>query len=110
MAFNEHLHQFQDNLYNIIAYVSFILYILISLGISANAPQYLDTLQYYIKIYISLFLIIRFNPFRTAKFTELDTKIAFSAGLFLLATTAINNVLQKYLTNFEPYLEIFTIV
>jgi hypothetical protein len=110
MAFNEHLHQFQDNLYNIIAYVSFILYILISLGISANAPQYLDTLQYYIKIYISLFLIIRFNPFRTVKFTELDTKIAFSAGLFLLATTAINNVLQKYLTNFEPYLEIFTIV
>jgi hypothetical protein len=35
--------------------------------------------------------------FRTIKFTELDRKIAFSAGLFLFATTAINQYLTQYL-------------
>jgi hypothetical protein len=62
------------------------------LGISVNAPQYLDELQYYVKLYVSLFLIYRFNPFRRVKFTGLDAKISFSAGIFLLATTAIKNI------------------
>ena len=73
------------------------LYISIILGLSANAPQYLDDLQYYVKMYVSLFLIVRFNPFRTVRFTELDGKIAFSAGVFLLASTAINTIVQSYL-------------
>jgi hypothetical protein len=44
-----------------------------------------------------LFLIIRFNPFRKVQFTELDGRIAFSAGVFLLATTAIDTVVKTYL-------------
>jgi hypothetical protein len=67
------------------------------LGLSTNAPQYLDDLQYYVKMYVSLFLIIRFNPFRKVQFTELDGRIAFSAGVFLLATTAIDTVVKTYL-------------
>jgi hypothetical protein len=78
-------------------YVTWALYISMILGLSANAPQYLDDLQYYVKIYVSLFLILRFNPFRKVRFTELDGRIAFSAGLFLLATTAINTIVQTYL-------------
>jgi hypothetical protein len=41
-----------------------------------------------------LFLIWRFNPIRTNyELTELDRKIAFSAGVFILSTTALNNYL-----------------
>jgi hypothetical protein len=104
MTLNKKIHIFQNNVYDILVYITWILYIVIALGLSANAPQYLDTLQYYIKMYISLFLIYRFNPFRRVKFTGLDAKISFSAGVFLLATTAINNILQKYLTNLKSYL------
>jgi hypothetical protein len=84
-------------MYDIVVYITWILYIVIALGLSTNAPQYLDDLQYYIKLYVSFFLIYRFNPFRRVKFTGLDAKIAFSAGIFLLATTAINGILKmKY--------------
>jgi hypothetical protein len=93
MAFNNDIHNFQNNAFKVVVYITWILYILIALGLSTNAPQYLDTLQSIFKIYISLFLIIRFNPFRHVKFTHLDAKIAFSAGVFLLATSAINKLI-----------------
>ena len=95
--FFKNIHNFQSKAYSIVVYLTWALYISIFLGLSANAPQYLDDLQYYVKMYVSLFLIVRFNPFRTVRFTELDGKIAFSAGVFLLATTAINTVVQSYL-------------
>ena len=105
MVFNKDLHRFQNRMYDIVVYITWILYIVIALGLSANAPQYLDDLQNFIKLYVSLFLIYRFNPFRRVKFTGLDAKIAFSAGVFLLATTAINSVLHNYLSELKQYIE-----
>ena len=95
--FFKDIHNFQTKAFSIIVYLTWALYISMILGLSANAPQYLDDLQYYVKMYVSLFLIIRFNPFRKVRFTELDGRIAFSAGVFLLATTAINTIVQTYL-------------
>ena len=95
MVFNKDIHRFQNNIYDIVVYITWILYIVIALGLSANAPQYLDDLQYYIKLYISLFLIIRFNPLVHIKFTNHDRRVAFSSGLFLLSTSALNNILIK---------------
>ena len=106
MLFNKDLHFLQEKIFIFIIYTTWLLYFLIALGISANAPQYLDDLQYYVKIYVSLFLIIRFNPFRRVRFTQLDARIAFSAGLFLLATTAINKILLTYLQDIKSYLGI----
>jgi hypothetical protein len=89
-------------------YITWLLYFAIALGISVNAPEYLNTLQSFLKIYISLFLIYRFNPFRKVKFTELDSKIAFSAGVFLLGTTAIDGIIQNYISTFKEYIKLFT--
>ena len=83
------------------ARVSFILYFVIAIGISANAPEYLGTLQSYTKLYVSLFLIWRFNPFRRVRFTELDGRIAFSAGIFLLTTTAFDSIVTYYLNSIK---------
>lgn len=92
------LHDFQDRLFTFLIYTSYILIILSSLGLSQNAPQYLQYLDYHVRIYICLFLMWRFNPLRTHyEFTELDRKIAFSAGAFILTTTALN----KYLIIFR---------
>jgi hypothetical protein len=76
-----------------------LLYILFAVGLFSSAPQYIEKLDYYVKIYISLFLLWRFNPFRDLKFTDLDRKIAFSAGMFLFTTSAVNQILMKYLDN-----------
>jgi len=103
MEFNRKLDKFQNRVYDIVVYSTWLLYITIALGLSANAPEYLNVLQYYVKLYVSLFLIYRFNPLRRVKFTKLDASIAYSAGIFLLTTTAINNILNNYLSNIKQY-------
>jgi hypothetical protein len=55
----------------------------------------LSIVSYYIRIYVCVFLIVRFNPFYTMftkkkfVFTDLDRKIAYSSGITIL-TTDIN--------------------
>jgi hypothetical protein len=94
---SKNIYDVQNRAFDIFIYTSWILYFAILLGVSVNAPSYLDNVDYYAKIYVSLFLLYRFNVFRKITFTELDRKIAFSAGLFLFATTALNEVLTRYL-------------
>jgi hypothetical protein len=104
MSIHKNIHHFQDKAFGIIVYITWFLYLSILFGLSAGAPQYLDSLNAFIKIYVSLFLIYRFNPFRKVKFTELDAKISFSAGMFLITTTAINNFIQTYLLDIVMFL------
>jgi hypothetical protein len=92
MIFNDGLYSVHNKVFTAVLFISYILIFASFFGLSNSAPEYLATLDYYIRVYICLFLIWRFNPFRTLdKFTELDRKITFSAGLFILTTTALNN-------------------
>lgn len=92
------LHSLQENLFNVFIFITYILIILSTFGLSQTAPQYLSSLDYYVRIYICLFLIWRFNPLRTKyEFTDLDRKIAFTAGVFILTTTTLN----KYILDFK---------
>jgi hypothetical protein len=94
---NSKLHKWQERLFDIFIYVSYFLIIISSLGLSNSAPKYLQSLDYYIRVYICLFLMWRFNPLRTHyEFTDLDRKIAFSAGVFILTTTALNQYLDDF--------------
>jgi hypothetical protein len=96
MTYKETLNNIQLIVFNIVVFFSYFLLIVSSLGLSENALIYLNKLSYYVKIYVCLFLIWRFNPLRTKyEFTDLDRNIAFSAGVFILSTTA----LQKYVDN-----------
>jgi hypothetical protein len=96
------IHKIQENMYDFIMIFTYFLYFAIALGISAAAPKYLDLVNYYTKIYISIFLILRFNPFTKIRFTSLDKKIAFTAGIFvLLSTFPIYKILISYLTNIK---------
>jgi hypothetical protein len=98
MLSKHHLNKAQERIFDFAIYFSYFLIVLSSLGLSSIAPIYLETLDYYIRIYICLFLIWRFNPLRKIdEFTDLDAKIAFSAGFFILTTTALN----EYLINFK---------
>ena len=86
---------FQEKTFDFVITIAFILLIVTLFGFSQKAPEYLSTLDYYLKIYICLFLIWRFNPFRSKfQFTSLDAKISFNAGLFILASTALNQYVK----------------
>jgi len=94
MISKSNLNFIQERFFNIFIYTSYTLIFISFLGLSDAAPKYLSGLDYYVRIYICLFLIWRFNPFRKiVEFTNLDRKIAFSAGLFIFTTT----VLKQYL-------------
>lgn len=99
----EDLYNIQNTIFNYIIFISYFLYILIALGVSAKAPQYLEDIQYWVKIYVSLFLIYRFNFLRKIQFTELDRKVAFSAGLFIFTTTIFNQILVTYLKEIKSF-------
>lgn len=91
------IYDVQNRAFDIFIFISWVLYFAILFGVSVNAPSYLDNVDYYAKLYVSLFLLYRFNVFRKITFTDLDRKIAFSAGVFLFATTALNQTLTAYL-------------
>ena len=91
-------YKYQEYGFNTFIIISYTIYILTALGIASISPKYIDTLDFWVKIYISLFLLIRFNGFvGKIKFTELDRKIVFSSGLFLLTTIGVNQLLQNYI-------------
>lgn len=96
MSYKETLNNIQLIVFKIVVFFSYFLLITSSLGLSENALIYLNNLSYYVKIYVCLFLIWRFNPLKNHyEFTDLDREIAFTAGVFILSTTA----LQKYVDN-----------
>jgi hypothetical protein len=97
MITKSNLHEAQSKFFNLFIYLSYSLLFISALGLSETAPKYLDSMDYYVRIYICLFLIWRFNPFRESPaFTELDRKIAFSAGVFILTTTALNQYIVQF--------------
>jgi len=90
------LYTIQDVILKYYSYIVNVILFLTLIGIGVAVPEYLKTFQYYLKIYLAVFLIYRFNSFRTIKFTELDRKVAFSSGLLLLSTTILGEFLVKY--------------
>jgi hypothetical protein len=93
--FNKDINYFQEKFFTTTIIIVNILVLLTVLGISKTAPKYLDTIEFYVKIYVCLFLIWRFNPFRQVKkFTNLDKKIAFSSGMIILTTSFLTNILE----------------
>jgi hypothetical protein len=95
MIFKKKINDLQEFFFNIFIIISYTLILISFLGLSNHADKYLDNIDYYVRIYICLFLLWRFNPFRKIdEFTNLDRKIAFSAGLFILTTSALKNYLE----------------
>lgn len=92
------IHAFQQKLYKGVLYTSYVLYALSLFSIYNKAPEYLSTLNVILKLYVSLFLIIRFNPFVKTTFTDFDRQIAFSSGIFLVLTTTLTQYLQSIAT------------
>jgi len=98
-------HQFQETVFNIFIAISWVLLILTFTGVFNEYPQAFDKVAFYMRIYICLFLIWRFNPLRQffvkkpIIFTSLDRKIAFSAGLIVLSTTVIKEYLVYIKSN-----------
>jgi hypothetical protein len=84
------------NVYRYSNITYYILYALSLLGISIVAPLYLSYFSSLVKIYISLFLIYKFNPFKKkTTCTDYDKSLIFNSAIFLLLTTTLGDMLRS---------------
>ena len=75
------------------------------IGIGIATPKFLLTVKYYLQIFIGLYLLYRYNSWRTDfVFEELDRRVAFSAGMFIFTTTIIDEYLLAYSTKYRAEL------
>lgn len=88
-----YLHTLVITLFIFITYSILLVY---TLGFFDKGKEYLTILDSYMKIYVSIFLIIRFNPFTKNEFNDLDRKFAFTSGMLILSTSAIAQIAEKY--------------
>ena len=65
-------------------------YIAVVFGILQKEPELLSLIDYWVKVFVGLFLIYRFNPSFSGKFSDFDRRVVFSAGTFMIMTTVIN--------------------
>lgn len=86
-------------------YITFIIFILLFLGIIQKEPTYVNQVIFVFKVFISLYLMVRFNDFRkNVKFTELDRKVCFLAGSYLLLFS-LADLINDYSTKIKAFLK-----
>ena len=64
-------------------------------GIYQIDPAYSLLLSKLLQVFVSLFLIVRFHPFRKHKLYDFDDKIIFCSGLILLSDLGATSVIQS---------------
>jgi hypothetical protein len=99
------IENYNYKIFNFVLSISTILYIISLISIFSFDEKYLDYLDLVIKVYISLFLIIKFYPSKNIKFTRIDKKITFSAGIFLISTTIIDQIIRYYINDIKNIIE-----
>jgi hypothetical protein len=77
---------------------TYIFYIGAIIGVAIINPKWYHILDNIMKLYVGMFLCIRFNPFRDdVKFTKLDREISFHAGAFILSMLLVNSAFASYI-------------
>jgi len=94
---NKKLYDFQYNFLRVFSFILKIAFLLYVTGFLAIKPPFLAQINFVLKVILAFFLIYRFNSHRTykIKFTELDRKIAHSAGLYILLVS-FAEILNRY--------------
>ena len=80
--------------YKTLVYLTYIFSFLIFFGLWSETI-YLSVILDSVRLFIALFIIIRFNPFQKRELTNLDRKIVFHAGLLLFSITTIDSIIEN---------------
>ena len=93
------LFNWHESVYMTFLYSSYVLYFIAFTGILSLDPSYLSVLETVIKYYISIMLLIRFNPFVDRKITKFDKKLVFTSALLLFISTTAYSIAINYFKN-----------
>ena len=87
-----------------------IITVLFIIGFFANKPSIFLSINFVVKVCISLFLIYRFNRYRENRltFTELDRKVCYSAGIYILFVSFLD-VIQFFTDQIRSFIQPYTL-
>jgi hypothetical protein len=112
---NKKFYNFELYFLYFISFINKLTFILFFVGIFAKKLDYIVQLNFVVKIILASFLIYRFNKYRKdkIKFTELDRKVCYSTGTYIITISFIdfiNNYIDTIRSDFilpitEPIIE-----
>jgi hypothetical protein len=74
-----------------------VLYVFLFIGILRFAKDYLPILNICIQLFVCIFLILRFHPFRHHNFKETDAQFIFGSATFLLLNLGFVEIVKRFL-------------
>jgi len=94
---NKNIYNFELYFLKYLSIITKVVVVLFFVGFFTNKPLFILEINIVVKFILGLFLIYRFNSYRKHKitFTELDRKICYSAGIYIVITS-----LGEYLITF----------
>ena len=103
---NKRLYKFELYFLKYFSFVTKISIGLILFGFFQKKPDIIMNINFVVKILLGVFLVYRFNNYRTHKitFTELDRKVSYSAGLYILIIT-----FGEYVLHFSKFIKEYTL-
>ena len=111
---NKNIYSLELNILFFISFITKFAFVLFLIGIFQNKPLILVKFNFVVKIILAVFLIYRFNKYRKTKihFTELDRKVCYSLGLYIILISFFD-ILNYYIETIRnrfilPYTKYFT--
>ena len=91
------LYKIKKPLYIFFTIAIYFSYFLIFAGLYYVNQNYIHTFSTLLQIFISLFLVIRFNPFRKPELREFDASIIFSCAILLIMNAGLTQIVKNNL-------------
>jgi hypothetical protein len=107
---NKTIYTLENNFITVFSYITKISFLLFMVGIFQAKSTLLIKINFVVKVLIALFLVYRFNSYRKDKivFTDLDRKVAYSAGKYILLISFID-ISEYYLEIIRSYITPYTL-
>ena len=77
--------------YILLAGTFYVLYIIAFLGIAYVNPKYIENVSFTLQLFVSMFLLYKFHPFREHKLEQFDGTLIFASAILLFTNTGMTH-------------------
>lgn len=92
------LDKIKTPLYVISIGIIYLSYILVYIGVFYMNKEYIHYINIFIQLFIGIFLLFRFHPFREHILRKNDSMIIFGSAVFLLTNLGLTQFIQQQIT------------
>lgn len=107
-SIDDSMHAASHWIYHTGVIIMYVLYIVLFLGLGQWASAtVIQTFLFYFQLFICLFLIVRFHPFRTHILRPLDVQIIFGCAVLLLTNLGVVSIMESRASSIVNQLHLF---